>query len=1006
MQIPARIAVRSVALLLCLTAWGQTNRFEGQTIREVRYEPAQQPLSAPDLERVQHVRAGEKLRTGNVASTIDAMFATGRYEDVQVDAAPAPGADGVVVRFITRGTRFVGHVGAAGKVKAPPDEGQLVNATNLELGTRFHPEDLAAAQKSIELLFRDNGLYDATAHLETTDHPETQEVDVLITVHSGKRARYDDPVVNKTGQRKDDIADSTIIRATGWRIPMIHRWRAVSATLTRRGIDSIERKYESKDRLAATVTLKEMPYDPETRRVKPRLEIDAGPVIRVRATETKVSKRLLKRFVPIYEEGAVDRDLLVEGARNLRDHFQSQGYIDAEVTFRELPATGDERTIEYAIARGAKQKLTHLEIQGNQHFKTDLLEDRMFLRASSFRYRGGRYSDAFLHRDEATITSFYKENGYRDVKVASAVQRGYRGNPADLAVTIKIEEGPQWTVAHLDVHGLDLKTQTAVLAKLHSLAGKPYSDLSVAHDRSEILTVCHSGGFAKAALRVNITPAGAPNQVTLEYVVQPGTQEFVRDIIFGGLGATRPNTVMQSIKFAKGDPLSFPKLREAQHDLYDRGIFAKVNTAIQNTDGDERQHFVLFDFTEAHRYNLTLGIGAELARIGGTASSVNAPQQNSGFVPRLSVTLDRLNFFGLGQTLTLQTRLSTLEQRASISYTIPRAFDIKNSTFTITTLYDVSRDVLTFASRREEATFQWSQKLSKHSTILGRFSYRRVDTSDVVIPSLLVPQLLQPVRIGILSGDYVQDHRDNPADGHSGMYNTIDAGVASGIFGSERSFARVLARNATYHKLSKNLVLARQTTVGVILPFSTAAGLTASDSVPLPERFFAGGSLSNRGLPENQAGPRDVGTPAGPGGTATQPTGFPLGGNAEFFNSIELRFPLIGDNIGGVLFHDAGNVYTSASDFSFRVRQRNAQDFNYMVHAAGFGLRYKTPIGPVRADFAYSINPPHYVGFKGTLNDLLTCNPNLPPSFLPGACQPVSQGVSHFQFFFSIGQTF
>ena len=124
------------------------------------------------------------------------------------------------------------------------------------------------------------------------------------------------------------------------------------------------------------------------------------------------------------------------------------------------------------------------------------------------------------------------------------------------------------------------------------------------------------------------------------------------------------------------------------------------------------------------------------------------------------------------------------------------------------------------------------------------------------------------------------------------------------------------------------------------------------------------------------------------------------------FSNIELRFPFIGENIGGVFFHDAGNVYRNIGSMSFRFRQRDATDFNYMVHAVGFGIRYKTPVGPVRLDLAYSINPPRYAGFKGTLQDLLSCNPNVPSALLPSVCQSVSQRVNHFQFFFSIGQTF
>jgi outer membrane protein assembly factor BamA len=161
--------------------------------------------------------------------------------------------------------------------------------------------------------------------------------------------------------------------------------------------------------------------------------------------------------------------------------------------------------------------------------------------------------------------------------------------------------------------------------------------------------------------------------------------------------------------------------------------------------------------------------------------------------------------------------------------------------------------------------------------------------------------------------------------------------------------------------------------------------------VPLPERFFGGGSTSHRGFPDNQAGSRDPST------------GFPLGGNALFFHSTELRFPLIGDNINGVFFHDMGNVYSGFSDISFRVHQRDPKDFNYMVHAAGFGIRYRTPVGPVRIDLAYSINPPSFYGFRGTFDELRRAGVD-PCTTVPDKCR--LQNVSHFQFFLSIGQAF
>src|ERR1039457_4454205 len=151
-------------------------------------------------------------------------------------------------------------------------------------------------------------------------------------------------------------------------------------------------------------------------------------------------------------------------------------------------------------------------------------------------------------------------------------------------------------------------------------------------------------------------------------------------------------------------------------------------------------------------------------------------------------------------------------------------------------------------------------------------------------------------------------------------------------------------------------------------------------SVPLPERFFGGGGSSLRGFPEYQSGPRDP------------ETGFPIGGNALFFNQTELRFPLIGEDVGGVLFHDFGNTFSGASNFSFRVKQDGLKDFDYMVHAAGFGIRYRTPIGPFRVDLAYSINPPRFFGFKGTEQDLVNAGVN-PCQKAVNQC--TQQSVSH-----------
>jgi outer membrane protein insertion porin family len=445
--------------------------------------------------------------------------------------------------------------------------------------------------------------------------------------------------------------------------------------------------------------------------------------------------------------------------------------------------------------------------------------------------------------------------------------------------------------------------------------------------------------------------------------------------------------VASRISVAPGDPISQNRIAQSQQRLYDLGIFAKVETALQNPDGKEEQKYVLFHLDEARKYSFNFGIGAEIARIGGGINSLDYPAGTTGFSPRVSLGVSRINFLGLGHTVSLQTQVSTLRKRALANYVAPQFEGHESLSLSFSPLFDDSNDVRTFAARRWEGTVQLAQKISRANTFQYRYTFRRVTLGSLKIAPQAVGLLNQPVRVGLIGGSFIQDRRDDPVNSHRGVLNTIDLGYAWRGFGSETDFTRLLVRNATYYPIGREIVLARSLQFGYIQRWG---GLS---EIPLSERFYSGGASTNRAFPDNQAGPRDT------------LTGFPIGGSALFFHSTELRFPLIGDSIGGVLFHDMGNVYTGVNTISFRFHQKNLQDFDYMVHSIGFGIRVRTPVGPIRADFSFSPNAPRFFGFNGTLNDLLT----VPPSqVLCTASSPLcsNQRINWFQFHFSLGQTF
>lgn len=965
--------------LLCspgVTLQAAPDQYEGKLISVIAFEPRSQPLPASELAEMLPLKMNTPLKLVTVRQAIERLYATGRYADIVVDAELRNG--NVVLRFVTKSNWFVGRVSVTG-VPSPPSIGQLVNDTDLTLGDQFHETQAGTAVGNIQQTLTRNGFFDASVEPRFEHDPRTQQVHIRFEVTPGRRDRFGMPVI----QGKPERPIEKIIKATRWK--GWFGWRPVTATRVQRGLERIRQSYQKSDHLMAQVSLEKLDHNPETGRSIATVNVDAGPEVEIRAEGAKVSRGRLKQLVPVFEERSVDRDLLVEGSRDLTEYFQTKGYFDTQVSFVAENSKQARQEIVYKIDRGDRQKLVRLEIRGNSFFDTATIRERMMVLPSSLQFRRGRYSESLLERDLSSITDLYRTNGFRDAKVTQKIERDYRGKRGDVAVFVDIEEGDQWFVAALELAGLEKEEEQTIRSMLQSSPGQSFSEANVASDRDNILSYFYNGGYPNAAFEWSMEPSGKPRQVNLRFVITKGPRLFVREVLITGLDATRPQLVNRQILLNPGEPVSQAKILETQRRLYDLGIFAKVDTAIQNPDGDEKYKYILYQLDESRKYSITTGFGAEIARIGGSQTSLESPAGAAGFSPRVSLDVSRFNFLGRAHTVSFRSRVSNIQRRGLVTYIAPQFQGYENLDASLTTLYDDSRDIRTFSSRRWEASGQITQRWTRSKTLFYRYSFRRVsvDENTLKIRPELIPLLSQPVRVGIPSGTYVDDRRDDPTDSHKGTYNSLDFGVAAKPFGSQADFLRLLGRNSTYHPVSHKLVLARSLLFGYQQSLSTNPALPSNQQIPLPERFFAGGASTHRGFPENQAGPRDA------------VTGFPLGGSALLLFGTELRFPLMGENIGGVLFHDAGNVYSRIENMSFRVHQRDKSDFDYMVHAVGLGVRFRTPIGPIRVDFAFGPNSPRFIGCKGTREELLF-----------GACEPVPQRINRFQFHFSLGQAF
>jgi outer membrane protein assembly complex protein YaeT len=584
------------------------------------------------------------------------------------------------------------------------------------------------------------------------------------------------------------------------------------------------------------------------------------------------------------------------------------------------------------------------------------------------------------------IEGLYRANGFLQVKVTPTVEDDYRGKIGQIKVTVKIDEGQQTVVGKLTIQGNAAVPTDTIMNLISSTEGQPYSDSNVAADQSEVTNYYFNHGFPDAGFESSAkAEAGHPDRMELTYKITEGSQVFVDHVLVSGLQYTKGFVVNREIVVQPGDPLSQDEMLQSQQRLYDLGIFNAVEMAVQNPEGDATQKNVVFQIAEARRYTFTYGVGFEVQS--GNTAGVSNPQGEAGASARVSFGVTKLNFRGRDQTLTLQTRYGNLQKRVLVGYESPRWFDVKNLTFNLTAFYDDTFDVRTFEARRLEGSAEVKQRMNKASTLLYRLIYRRVSipSNTLVIDPDLIPLFSQPVRVGMPAFTYIRDTRDDPTESHKGAFSTMDMGLASSWVGSQADFGRMLLQNSTYYQFhKKRWVFARSTRIGVEGPYGSTT------FIPLPERFFAGGSNSHRGFGLNQAGPRDLAT------------GFPLGGEALFLNNLELRtpplpLPFVGNDVSAVVFHDMGNVFATSGDIVdslIRHAQPNRSacqnfvapncNFNYMVHAIGSGIRYRTPIGPISFDLGYSVNPPTF----------------------PIAQQSRFETLGHFNFFFSIGQTF
>jgi outer membrane protein insertion porin family len=1022
-----------------------TSGYEGKTVLSIHL-PGVADRDRDHLLQLLPQKPGTPLDRDQVRDSIRQLYSTGRFADIQAEVIPS--GEGVVLTFATSANYFVGAVEVEG-APAKPTANQIVNASKFQLGEQYSRDKLNRAIENIRELMQGNGYYKARVTAESTSNIATQQVDVLFHVTAGSPAHVGE--VKVTGSTKLSPGDVQ-------NIAHMNPGDRVTASRVSDSLRRLRKRFQKQNRALAQVEIADQTYRPDKNALDFTFQIDPGPVVLITAQGFHISQRTLKKEIPVYEENAVDDDLLNEGKQNLLDYLQTRGHFDAKV---EMEKKSDPNTLRviYQIDAGPLHKMALVELSGNQNF-LDTAKLKSYLQIEpATRFSHGRYSQALLKSDVATLEGLYRSNGFRDVKIQTKVDDDYKGQANRLAVHFLIEEGRRTQLGEVHLVG-NTQINSHDLPELISQPEQPYSEQNLANDRERILSYYFDHGFPNASLEITTAPAPKdPNREDVTFTVSEGERFTVDQVMVAGTEHTRDYVVQRELEVHPGDALSQQDQLSTQTRLYNLGIFSQVDTAVQNPEGSDPQKNVLVQVREAKRYTFTYGLGLEFET--GLPAGATSPTGKAGVSPRVEFDVTRLNFGGRDQTLSFQSHVGTLQQRGIISYTVPKLLDSDKWKLIYTIFYDNSLDVATFTSQRLEGKIDLRQQLGRAGTEPGtrpgpnsityRFDFRTVKASHFAqdFSPGEIAFLSLPARVGGPGFTFIHDERDNPLESTRGDYFTLDAFVASSVFGSRSetpqttpptntslptNFGRVLAQYSTYYAFGRKnkpdhkWVFARSTTLGAVQPFRDTRVLppgscplnslgeqTCVDiaTVPLPEQFFSGGGNSHRGFGLNQAGPRDPSS------------GFPVGGTALFVNNVELRFPetslpLLGEGFGFAVFHDMGNVFTAPHDMVkgfLRWHQPSTQPclssgvptsgdctsfsnngYDYTSHAVGLGIRYKTPIGPLRFDFGYNLNPTRY--FENYEYKIPNSNPvETVPIF-------ATQRLRNFNVFFSIGQPF
>ena len=613
-----------------------------------------------------------------------------------------------------------------------------------------------------------------------------------------------------------------------------------------------------------------------------------------------ISQKSLMKEVAFFEIETFNDEVISEAIDRMLVLYHEEGYASAQIA---PVISSDEESIHitFFIFEGERYRIKDIQFIGAQ-LPQEKLQKMMELRKNDV------YNPDILEKDRASLKEIYGALGYLESEVKEFETKIDEKNKT-AEIKVNIHEGERTEIGEVDIAGVGPDMKKTLMKIVGLKQGDPYNEIDISDARFRILDYYGNSGYAN--MDVVVSRKIEHYRAFLTFSVVEGEKKFFGTTIITGNKGTRYEVVKRELLQKEGDPYSFRVLANDRQRLYKLGLF--TNVEIEALSKGENKKDILIKIKEGNAGAVEFGFGyADY-------------EQFRGFIE-----MSYRNLWGMNRLGLLRTEISSLEKRFLLQYGEPwfmghplpfRAFFLYEDKKEINIPHRETR----YKSEKFAVSAGVEKKLSASIKADIYYEFSLVTTSDVQPDVILSREDVGTLAISSIKPSIAYDTRDNPFEPSRGILAGISLKIASPVLLSESHFAKFILNASTYRKIQQRVILAVSARAGLAFGFGTTSEL------PIVERFFLGGRSTVRGYEQDTLGPKGA-------------DGNPTGGNAFLMGNIELRTS-IGRGFSVVPFFDMGNVWIKAKDM-------NPADLKYTT---GLGLRYNTPVGPLRVDYGFKL---------------------------------------------------